>query len=95
MKPSTSQLVRERANEPARVAPAYPHYPPATGHWRFLRLDLLPLILIACLRVWLKGLLSGESRHFDVASGSADPKLEIECDRLVPGQRIGFGANLR
>jgi hypothetical protein len=43
----------------------------------------------------LKGFLPGESQRFDVASGGANPKLEIECDRLVPGQRIGFEANLK
>jgi hypothetical protein len=43
----------------------------------------------------LKGLLPGESRRFDVASGGANPRLEIGCDRLVPGQRIGFQANLK
>jgi hypothetical protein len=43
----------------------------------------------------LKGLLPGESHRFDVASGGANPKLEIECDRLVPGQRIGFDAKLK
>jgi hypothetical protein len=43
----------------------------------------------------LKGLLPGESHRFDVASGGVHPKLEIECDRLVPGQRIGFEANLK
>jgi hypothetical protein len=42
----------------------------------------------------LKGLLPGESRRFDVASGGAHPKLAIACDRLVSGQRIGFEANL-
>jgi hypothetical protein len=43
----------------------------------------------------LKGLLPGESHRYDVASGGANAKLEIECDRLVPGQRIGFEANLK
>jgi hypothetical protein len=43
----------------------------------------------------LKGLLPGESRRFAVASGGASPKLDIECDRLVPGQRIGFQADLK
>jgi hypothetical protein len=43
----------------------------------------------------LKGLLPGESHRFDVASGGANAKLEIECDRLVPGQSIGFDANLK
>jgi hypothetical protein len=43
----------------------------------------------------LKGLLPGESNRYDVASGGANAKLEIECDRLVHGQRIGFDANLK
>jgi hypothetical protein len=42
----------------------------------------------------LKGLLPGEDRQFTVASGGADPKLTIECDRLVAGQRIEFEADL-
>jgi hypothetical protein len=42
----------------------------------------------------LKGLRPGESRRFTVAAGSAEPKLVIECDRLVPGQRIEFEADL-
>jgi hypothetical protein len=43
----------------------------------------------------LKGLLPGESRRFEVASGGERPKLTIECDRLVPGQRIEFQADLK
>jgi hypothetical protein len=42
----------------------------------------------------LKGLLPGESRRLEVASGGSNPHLAIECDRLVPGQRIGFDADL-
>jgi hypothetical protein len=42
----------------------------------------------------LKGLLPGEERGFTVASGGVDPRLTIECDRLVPGQQIEFEANL-
>jgi hypothetical protein len=42
----------------------------------------------------LRGLLPGEERQFTVASGGRDPKLTIECDRLVPGQQIEFEANL-
>jgi len=42
----------------------------------------------------LEGLLPGEERRFTVASGGASPKLTIECDRLVPGQRIEFEADL-
>jgi hypothetical protein len=42
----------------------------------------------------LKGLLPGEERRFTVASGGTSPKPTIECDRLVPGQRIEFEADL-
>jgi hypothetical protein len=43
----------------------------------------------------LKGLLPGQSHRFDVASGGVNPRLEIECNRLVPGQRIRFQADLK
>jgi hypothetical protein len=43
----------------------------------------------------LKGLLPGEERRFTAAAGGRDPKLGIECDRLVPGQRIEFEADLK
>jgi hypothetical protein len=42
----------------------------------------------------LEGLLPGEERRFTVPSGGANPKLTIESDRLVPGQRIEFEADL-
>ncbi len=42
----------------------------------------------------LKGLLPGEQRRITVAAGGADPKVTIECDRLVPGQHIEFEAEL-
>jgi hypothetical protein len=42
----------------------------------------------------LKELLPGDSRRFTIAAGGAEPKLAIECDRLVPGQRIEFDADL-
>jgi hypothetical protein len=42
----------------------------------------------------LKGLLPGEARRFAVASGGTNPELTIECDRLVPGQRIEFETDL-
>jgi hypothetical protein len=42
----------------------------------------------------LKGLLPGQSRTDEIASGGAAPKLTIECDRLVPGQVIQFEADL-
>jgi hypothetical protein len=42
----------------------------------------------------LKGLLPGQSRSDEIASGGAAPKLTIESDRLVPGQSIQFEADL-
>lgn len=42
----------------------------------------------------LKHLQPGETRQFTVASGGNEPELTIECDRLVPGQRITFEADL-
>lgn len=42
----------------------------------------------------LKGLQAGESAVFEVAAGGVSPKLTIECDHLVPGQAIGFDADL-
>ncbi|MBX3444654.1 MAG: hypothetical protein KF774_19805 [Planctomyces sp.] len=42
----------------------------------------------------LRGLLPGERREFRTASGGAAPRLTIECDRLSPGQAIGFDAQL-
>ena len=41
----------------------------------------------------LKGLLPEEKRTFLVESGGDSPKLTIECDRLVHGQRIEFAAD--
>lgn len=43
----------------------------------------------------LKGLASGASAVFDIAAGGKEPRLTIECDRLVPGQAIGFDADLK
>ncbi len=43
----------------------------------------------------LKLLAPGQRRQFTVASGGAAPVLTIEADRLVPGQTIGFDADLR
>jgi len=43
----------------------------------------------------LKLLAPGESRRFTVASGGAKPVLTIECDRLAPGQRIEYDADLK
>ena len=42
----------------------------------------------------LKGLLPGQSRTDEIASGGEAPKLTIDCDRLVPGQSIQFEADL-
>jgi len=38
----------------------------------------------------LKGLLPGKSKTFAIDSGSENPKLTIESDRLVTGQQIQF-----
>lgn len=43
----------------------------------------------------LKLLGPGQRRQFTVASGGAAPALTIESDRLVPGQTIGFDADLK
>jgi hypothetical protein len=43
----------------------------------------------------LKLLPPGGRRQFTVASGGASPALTIESDRLVPGQTIGFDADLK
>ena len=42
----------------------------------------------------LKGLLPGASRSFTINAGSATPTLQIQSDRLVPGQSIEFSADL-
>jgi hypothetical protein len=42
----------------------------------------------------LKGLLPGASRRFHVTRGDSTPEVTIECDRLVPGQKIEFEADL-
>ncbi|MEI8212682.1 MAG: DUF4832 domain-containing protein [Planctomycetota bacterium] len=43
----------------------------------------------------LKGLLPRESRTFRIAQGSKMPLVTIECDRLVPGQKIEYSADLQ
>ncbi len=43
----------------------------------------------------LSHLLPGEKREFEISSGGSEPKLTIECDRLLPGQVIGFQADLK
>lgn len=42
----------------------------------------------------LKYLQPGESRQYSVSSGGPTPELTIESDRLVPGQRIEYEADL-
>jgi hypothetical protein len=42
----------------------------------------------------LKGLEPGQRRLFRIAKWSVLPVVTIECDRLVPGQKIGFEADL-
>jgi hypothetical protein len=42
----------------------------------------------------LKGLLPGDTRAFEMASGGNEPKLTIASDRLSPGQVIEFDADL-
>jgi hypothetical protein len=43
----------------------------------------------------IKYLQPGESAEYTVNSGGENPQLSIECDRLVPGQRIEFDADLK
>jgi hypothetical protein len=43
----------------------------------------------------LKYLQPGEYKQFTVNSGGKNPALTIECDRLVPGQRIDYKADLK
>jgi hypothetical protein len=43
----------------------------------------------------LKFLQPGERRQFNVKSGGRNPELTIECDRLVPGQKIEFEADIK
>ncbi len=42
----------------------------------------------------LKGLLPNQVQEFIIATGSVGEDLEIECDRLSPGQEIQFDANI-
>ena len=56
--------------------------------------DAFPAVNEVRSQTSLKGLLPGEHRAFDIIAGGASPDLSIECDRLVPGQSIGFAANL-
>lgn len=43
----------------------------------------------------LKYLQPGESAQYIVNSGGSNPELTIECDRLVPGQKIEFDADIQ
>ena len=43
----------------------------------------------------LKYLQPGETRQFVVKAGGTNPKLTIECDRLVSGQQIEYEAELQ
>ena len=43
----------------------------------------------------LKYLQPGEARQFVVKAGGTNPKLTIDCNRLVPGQQIEFEADLQ
>jgi hypothetical protein len=42
----------------------------------------------------LQGLGPGQRKTFSVNSGGNSPQLTIACERLVPGQRIEFDADL-
>lgn len=42
----------------------------------------------------LRGLLPGEQREFSITAGGDQPRLTIECSRLVPGQMIEYEADL-
>lgn len=56
--------------------------------------DAYPAVGGVRARESLKGLLPGESRTFAIGAGGASPGLTIESDRLVPGQRIEYDADL-
>ncbi|MBW2732004.1 MAG: DUF4832 domain-containing protein [Deltaproteobacteria bacterium] len=42
----------------------------------------------------LKGLLPGATREYSIPAGGATPTLNVECDRLVAGQKIDLHADL-
>ncbi len=56
--------------------------------------DAFPAVNGIRAKTSLKGLLPGESRRFEIAAGGSSPKLTLEADRLVRGQRIEFDADL-
>lgn len=43
----------------------------------------------------LKFLQAGNTRIYHIHSGGKNPDLTIECDRLVPGQKIGYEAAIK
>ena len=45
--------------------------------------------------VSLKGLLPGEQKSMTIQRGGLQPRLTVECDRLVPGQTIQLEADLQ
>ena len=56
--------------------------------------DAFPAINGVRSETSLKGLLPGESRRFHNAAGGRTPLLTFECDRLIPGQKIEYIADL-
>ena len=76
----TSSTSSELEIENTGIAPIYYHAYPAVDGVRS--------------GTSLKGLQPGERRQFRVAKGGDLPVVSIECDRLVPGQQIGFEADL-
>jgi hypothetical protein len=56
--------------------------------------DAFPTVNGIRSKTSLKGLLPTESRTFEMEAGGVNPRLSIESDRLVPGQRIGFDSDL-
>lgn len=56
--------------------------------------DAFPTVNGVRSKTSLKGLLPGQSLLFAVSSGGTAPRLTIEADRLVPGQRIEYDADL-
>lgn len=55
--------------------------------------DAFPSVNGVRAKASLKYLLPGETKQFTIASGGRNPKLAIECDRLVEGQQITFDAD--
>ena len=56
--------------------------------------DAFPAVNGVRAKESLRGLLPGQERRCEVASGGEKPALTIESDRLVPGQQIEFEADL-